>query len=440
MDLDFEFETRFGTISVVMRGYRTWPDRENIITAKLFNQKRVVVQSTCRDDLPRQQLLPFGRNLEEGEWFRDSVEILHEVFPLLHDFTYNQENIVQLCVLGGRYAIDLLRSSPALAFYLSFKVLSWSEPEDREKYTLELVRSKRIDILTYMSMHPARWVVKLYNKIPDEECSYLIFRLLYNVIEQQIREEARAIDLSLNDRGVRKKLLSLIMNKKKIKVLRHLPQINRFVLEVMGSNELDSLFESTFYYDACRVPLDDASEVAFNLRELRRLMRTEQYNQENIQETICLKNIRDIHNYHERFVERLVEEPSFHYTNIVGLEFPPPPVPELRFEKGGKEWGIIPMTNGEELWKEGSKMHHCVASYAWSISRIGGQSYVYHVELPHENPATVLIEKGYDGRFRIVEIRGVCNDDVGDRVKEMVEGWLKTGQMMEKILTRVSKS
>lgn len=440
MDLDFEFETRFGIFTVTMSSLYQGCN----IEARLVDRGRRRILETTRP-APYQQILPFAAWQERRGWFNTALEILHEIYPDLECFTHNQEKLIEFCVLGGHYAVDLLQSNPSLAFYISLRMNYCSTPKEREENIMRLVRLKRVEIVSEISIYSARWVVKLYNKIPSKECSYVVFQQLHNIIEQQMRQEAEVLGCCFHDQEDRKQLLTIVANRRKIKTLRHLPQINRFVLEIMKNADFDGLFESSFFHDVCSLSVEKVPEIAFNLRELHRLMHAPRVYPGYVREVIRLRFLGDIDRYHDRFVEELAAGPIpveiLNGKPLCGshiIRFPSPPLPDLGFHRDGKDWGISAITDSKMLWEEGVRMQHCIASYYADIKMSNGHRYVYHIKIPDENPATLLIGKRSDNIYRIIEMRGVKNQDVGDAVTEFVQRWLKIGPLMDKFLRRVS--
>jgi len=103
------------------------------------------------------------------------------------------------------------------------------------------------------------------------------------------------------------------------------------------------------------------------------------------------------------------------------LKFAKPPVPGVEENINNKRTGIFPLRNGSELYHEGKRMHHCIASYADTIYE-NSNAYAYHVKTPVEE-ATVLIAR-HGKNWSIAEIRGVCNARISNQMREYVQKWL----------------
>lgn len=91
--------------------------------------------------------------------------------------------------------------------------------------------------------------------------------------------------------------------------------------------------------------------------------------------------------------------------------------------KAGKidGYAIAPITTADELWDEGERMHNCVANYVSDV--VSGETYFFHVSKDGERVATVQLEQT-PHRYRIEEIKGICNADVPDDVLTAVRRWI----------------
>lgn len=88
------------------------------------------------------------------------------------------------------------------------------------------------------------------------------------------------------------------------------------------------------------------------------------------------------------------------------------------------------------LIEEGEAMHHCVGDY-WETCRFEGARIV-HLEDAHGAQATVsywpFVQQGGEVRFHGDEIRGPCNEDASDALRELaveLETWVNSDEFAE---------
>jgi len=83
---------------------------------------------------------------------------------------------------------------------------------------------------------------------------------------------------------------------------------------------------------------------------------------------------------------------------------------------------IVPITNTEELYREGKRMWHCVASYA--NETILGNCYFYHVEKEAKPIATTqLLREGT--KPKLGQVRGPCNAIVDKKIMQILRKWVR---------------
>ena len=87
----------------------------------------------------------------------------------------------------------------------------------------------------------------------------------------------------------------------------------------------------------------------------------------------------------------------------------------------GTEGTIEPLTTVAQLVEESQTMRHCVASMA--ARGVAGHAVYLHAEI-HDEPLTVEVRPGPDGRFRITEAKGRDNRGLDAREREALAGWL----------------
>lgn len=358
---------------------------------------------------------------EVEKWFITITHDLYEALPYIHRFQRDKEHVLEFCLFGGIYAVELLKSCPALAYYLTFGDVPRS-PEKKERVFRKIATKKRVEILADRNFYAARWIVKLFEKIPPEECTFMTFRYLSIIISRHQINDTFLSEHSCSDLSDEKIFLEKVKDSRSIKTLRHLPRINFLVMKLMSMQQVNDILDSSFYHDACMQVYKDTEEIVDSIKELKRLRSTS-----DVELHLNVRSLADISRYHDLFVEGL-QRVSLKNIPLQYRNFPPPPVQELKFYEDGSEWGIFPIRNAQELAEEGKEMHHCILSYARMIScpMPGLQEYAYHVQFPGEGPATLLIKEIGNGRYRIQEIRGIRNAAVPSRVQKRVKKWLRT--------------
>jgi hypothetical protein len=83
------------------------------------------------------------------------------------------------------------------------------------------------------------------------------------------------------------------------------------------------------------------------------------------------------------------------------------------------EWSFIELTNGQDLFLEGQRMHHCVAGYAQRCA--AGTSAI--VSVSHNKIGRVTVE--IDPRNgQVVQARGECNRPAGPEEQAVISLWM----------------
>ncbi|MCC9609540.1 PcfJ domain-containing protein [Blastopirellula sp. JC732] len=101
-----------------------------------------------------------------------------------------------------------------------------------------------------------------------------------------------------------------------------------------------------------------------------------------------------------------------------------PPFDVLKMSKSGTEqlWSIREICSAKELVAEGRKMHHCVATYAWTCSR--GERSIWRMEVEssglHEKALTLEVDVA---TRTIVQARGKWNRLATDAERAVLREW-----------------
>ena len=86
--------------------------------------------------------------------------------------------------------------------------------------------------------------------------------------------------------------------------------------------------------------------------------------------------------------------------------------------------GMEAIRTFQELFDEGTQMHHCVYAYASKVAR--GNYYVYRMVTPQR--ATVGIYRRKDGLWDMEQARLLCNEIPMPRTINIIKGWLREAQ------------
>jgi hypothetical protein len=92
-----------------------------------------------------------------------------------------------------------------------------------------------------------------------------------------------------------------------------------------------------------------------------------------------------------------------------------------RDKKGNKMtefWEINEITSLKELREEGRELRHCVASYAWSVSK-GGKA-IFSLSCGRERRLTIEV---HPPTATVVQARGICNQLGGDIEVDLMRRW-----------------
>lgn len=362
--------------------------RKNGAIACFLELPNGCILTTEKRSEPEQLLLPFPWVEETKRLLFDWKQQVEQAWRILDFLPCRRTVVLQFIVKGGRAAVELLESCPALALLLAMRIYN-----DPTAWAVEKVRAlagiKRQKILSYCAYPADKWVVRLLQKIPAAHCSPMLLGDLELIIRRNRPAE--------------------------IKTLRHLPRISRLVVDVLKDRETAELAARSFYTSAAAYPAEDFDiEAYYLLAEIQRFSR-------DVPEiTIPLvRSVRHLQTVHDRCSEQ--------YNDLFGeqcleLSFSRAPVPGLLPDIPDEGTGIFPLQSGRDLFLEGKKMHHCIASYADRISW-RGDLYAYHICSPEGEEASVMLKKN-NITWGIGMIRGICNERVQEETRQYVEEWL----------------
>ena len=280
--------------------------------------------------------------------------------------------------------MELLESCPAIAMLVAL-YLQYHSSVDVEA----LCRKKRKDILSTCKFPSANWIVKLLGKIPLKYGTPYLLDDLKTILKRN-REDDN-------------------------KILQHLSQVSRFAIFVLLDRARASRLAPSFYQSAATHPDTDGDiNAQYLLEEIVRL--AEELEEEEIPKARSISDLQRVHDICSELYN------NRHFLQYRHVRFADPPLAPLIPEKTGAKAAIHPLRNGMELYEEGNRMYHCIASYAFSIAN-RDDLYAYHVTTAEGEKATFLLQRS-GVTWSINEIRGICNRDVSPQLRKLVDRWL----------------
>lgn len=342
-----------------------------------------------------QYLLPFG--------FSGSIEHIQNIVDTLSErilrnvscICENKALLLKICFNVGRPAVELMEDCPALLSLIASRLDSNLPIREYTERATCLVGQKRKKILAQFSYPSSTSVMQLMRKIPPQDSGMRYLESFRKILLQG--------------------------NPAKIKILRHAAHINWLVLHLVSGGYFDSRVRASFVLATGRLTArEKIYDVYQQIAEMDRII-----DAANGELTVpALTNLKSLKTVHDLLVAQYMAVRD--YSHILELEFPEPPLPGMEIaNEGNVRYGIFPLKNGRELWKEGLQMQHCIATYAHKIVKENGWLYAYHVHLPNTRPATILIRSNPSrGKSRLEEMSGYRNSAVDPAVRFHVNQWL----------------
>jgi len=338
-----------------------------------------------------QLLLPFGEIVQAEQYLHDADAISNRIRRQLLQAPIHRKILLEFCIRGGLAAVELFEDAPAIALLLAHRV-SYDPGVRRREQLAGLAGRKRTEILAYCNFPAAPWIARVLKKIPTMHATTYLLKELGEILLR-------------NDRN-------------QISVLRHLPTLSRLVIEVLNNPEKSSLVTWDFYLSASSYPQTNGRIGAEHL--LEEIIRIG--GNERVRDLVTvpkISSVLELRRIHDEMADLYMELQDSAYFDLV---FQKPPLAEQRLEINGYKVGIFALRNGRELYLEGKKMRHCIASYADQI-HARKDLYAYHVCSPDLEEATIMITRN-SITWRLLEIRGIANRDVSSAMMFFVEQWL----------------
>ncbi len=300
----------------------------------------------------------------------------------LESFPNNHFPLAWLFSRAGKAAVDLSFSNPALAYTLSHCQTLRGDLKGRNwaRTLTQVTRRRQQDILGWLGA-----------PIHTEAAVSIMKKLSYASLDSHHRSAY---------------LLQSIMNPLARKRLSHLSRINAGAIALTAPIVLPHVTQALLEEVASDFRRDTDIQAYQLLADACRMMAALDFGVPG-----PMRSRREIVEFHRS----LLEDYTRLQRHIDMGPFPTPPVP------GGP--GITPICNGYELEQEASRMHHCVFGYGPMIRT--GNVYIYHVETSAES-ATLELQRGTDGRWKLAQLSGTCNRPCRDNVWRVVWEWLRS--------------
>jgi len=359
----------------------------------LRNDNGVFCLSAEKENRFNQLMLPFNhiRQLEPLKQLLQNIS--PRIMRGMSQFKSGQRGILRFCINGGLFALELVEDCPALAYLIVYRLIPKTPTKTLADGLLIILEQKRGEILARMNWPSDKGVIKLLRKIPAQECCADLFH------------------------DLRKLLTS--GNQNKIKLLRHLPVLNRYVVKLLNDKELSLYFANSFYKELSQIDLADDPPEGWEVLDFKKYLIDAITNGFHLSP---LRSLADLDDLHGKFITWLANA-NFN-EKIKDLVFPPPPLPKTIIKiENNEQFGVFPIETGADLWREGVEMNHCIAGFAQDIDRAKGWRYAYHVNLPGEPPATLMI-RSYGDDWEIEGLQGKHNTEVSSSVDHWVNNWL----------------
>jgi hypothetical protein len=305
---------------------------------------------------------------------------------------YDRRSWFLHCLLenGGDYALDLMRSNPALAYLLSahgvFRTLKSRRylPSVRS-----LLRKRRREILGYFGFPKSEAAVRLFARISPGACNN---ELLF-ILRKKLRESPELLRQLSFFGSHSATSLRLICSR-----LR--PHFDYHALNELAAPDLPGGEET----------------VREKLWDILR-MRSALDRQGMPQPRFYVRSLSDLDTIHDELVEGMNRVIRVHDHQYEGLT-----LPEVRL---GHVW-IENIHLASELHREGCDMHHCIFSYHEEISQ--GDCFAARMLAPER--LTILYRErglGEDGNpeYELVDARGLRNAAPQPGSLNLIRQWLQ---------------
>ena len=357
----------------------------------IINEEEIIF-SRISPHRPFQPSLPLLYRLDLTSYFEQIARYLDSALEIVESVLVRREQLLRFCLQGGLPAIELAVSCTPLALLAASTLDQIDDYDDYNQNIKSLLEQKRHRMLGRLGFPAERWVVELFTKIPSRLASPLLFDDLKKILH---RHDAW-----------------------QIKILRHLPCLNKLVIDTLRHPFIAVLATPRFYLEACQYPEKFSEVEVYSLLSDLKTLHNRLYGNE-IPANLKLAGLSDLGRVHDQLYQHHLDQRR---REIYAAIFQEPPIPAKHFMADKKEYGIYPIADGRSLLEESRSMRHCIASYYEELC-LYDNLYAYHLTLPPDEQATCLIER-YGGQWILLEIRGMANSPASNSAKRFVKQWL----------------
>ncbi|MBI9080818.1 MAG: PcfJ domain-containing protein [Pseudodesulfovibrio sp.] len=361
-----------------------------------------------------------------------AASIPDEVIKVISPFSLGQLQALQILCQGGAAAIELAREIPILIWLLATAVLA---NIITVRQAVDLVCGKRIEIVKTVYSESTKKHLKLVSRVLPIKYSVKELRTLNGLLRDDRVQD--------NLRHCSPIVLPLVEEVMDTPDLQAIPCIQRAI-----SNENGSRYKVLTARTMCETCLRLGSEAGLsNVRHVLRNCKTlgeltaltdrwhGRHNKKLNEEIANLKKVREaaaefglVIQAEKQRRAQLQREQQLARANqrlerdkrratkrreARKIGFGQPPIPGNEF--------IVPITNHEDLVREGNVMNNCVASYEDDI--VLGGSYIYKVYYPERCTLEVVSKKGVHS---IGELKAKNNDRPPKGVRQYVWQWIQS--------------
>lgn len=341
-----------------------------------------------------QPMLPFYPH-ETKLMIQDIVERYARITTLACSLSKDRDLCYRLCLTAGTPALELAEEFTALGMLIAHILEPLSDCGDYRRCSERLIRMKRRDIIREAGFPAENWVLKAMKKIPNTDCTREALKTAHAVITNG--------------------------DELQLKYLRHLKHINGTILKALSAREFLPRIGMNFFDELTRLDDDDDRQrLEYEISDVTELLR---HNEDLHRRIPPIRTVEDVYKAHDELI-RLCNEWD-QYERCKRVRFGKPPLEGIQLETGrGELYGITPLTTGGELWEEGKAMRHCIGGYTERIAGANGRLYAYHLQIPDNEHATMLLYE-YGDSWRIDDIRGPGNATVSNTMKQLAQEWLE---------------
>ncbi len=307
-----------------------------------------------------------------------------EVLKAVEPFKRRQWHLLAFVARGGAPALDLLKSSPALAWMLAS---SWAFKRKPVKNHFRSIRAllaknkSQQDMLKWLNYPNSKSVVKLLRKIDMAEVD---------------------VSLLLN-------LRELLTGQVGIRHLQHCKTINKTTLWLLKLSEQSKLKLSFSFIEQLSSikSIDSSFEISNTLKDVIKM------NKFLCNKQISVQSIKHLELIHHKLIDETVITSK--QNKKINRNFPwpsfelPEEFPEVEF-----------IDSEHELIKTGIVMHNCLVAHV--DSAIYGNKLYF--KLQTNKKAVMSVNKVSNEKWDICEIKGCCNQLVDVQTADLADNWL----------------